>query len=118
MSEDANGRISVSRADLRAELGSLELRLVDRLSEALRSKADADTVRELREKVHALAGTVTAIAHIPGEVVKLSEQVGSLQQTRAAQQGLSTYQRFIFGTVAVGLIGSIATLLWLAMGSH
>lgn len=109
-------RITVSEDKLDAKLASLELRLVDRITGALEAKADAAVVKELREKVHALQGTVQAVAHLPGEVTKLVESVASLQESRAAAEGLSSYQRWLVGCVCVGLLSAIATLVWLAAG--
>lgn len=60
-------RISVSRSTLRAELGELELRLVDRLNGALDSKADK-TVQEQHSRE--LADLSSRILTLEGAAVK------------------------------------------------
>ena len=60
-------RISVSRSTLRAELGELELRLVDRLNGALESKADK-VVQE--QHTRELADISSRILTLEGAAVK------------------------------------------------
>lgn len=48
----------------------------------------------------------------------LERRVSELEKRLAGSAAVSTYQRWIFGTVGVGVIGAIATLVWLASGGH
>lgn len=111
---NGESRITVSEDKLDAKLAALELRLVDRITQALDAKADEAVVKELREKVHALQGTVQALTHLPGELLRLNDEVALLKEARAAAAGLTSFQRWFFGTVCVGLMGAVATLVWLA----
>ena len=55
MSDDSgNGRVTVSRETLRAELLELELRLVERLTSEIARKADYEDMRSLRHRVQTL----------------------------------------------------------------
>ena len=51
-------------------------------------------------------------------VESLENRVGELERRIAGNVAVSVYQRWIFGTVGVGAIGAIATLVWLASGGH
>lgn len=51
-------------------------------------------------------------------VEKLEGRVALLENKLAGSVAVSVYQRWIFGTVGVGVLGAIATLVWLASGGH
>lgn len=83
MSESGNDRISISRDTLRAELGQLELRLVDRLTHELALKADQRLVEQVVADVnsikeHGSPALVTAM----GTINALDSKVDSLEGWR------------------------------------
>lgn len=51
-------------------------------------------------------------------VERLESRVAALENKLAGNTAVSVYQRWIFGTVGIGVLGSIATLVWLASGGH
>jgi hypothetical protein len=70
--------IQISRETLRAELGALELRLVDRLTTSLNQKADAGLVTAVEARIAALellnvkqAEAVTTVPELENRVNKL-----------------------------------------------
>lgn len=103
----ATERITVSEDKLDAKLSALELRLVDRLTQALDAKADATVVRELREKVHLLQSTVQAITHLPGAVDALAQEVAALRDQGNRDRGERDYKRFLWP-----LIGALVGAAW------
>lgn len=120
----SNIRISVSEDKLNLALRELELRIVDRLRGELAAKADAQVVRELRDSVHsmrssmeALSLAVATVAQHEDEIKDLKRDVTLLREDRAASQGLSGYQRWLIVGVVIPLLGVLATLVWLAVGS-
>lgn len=48
----------------------------------------------------------------------LERRVSDLEKRLAGSAAVSVYQRWIFGTVGIGALGAIATLVWLASGGH
>ena len=54
---------------------------------------------------------------IRDDVKEIRDDVKSLLRSQAASSALSSWNRFLFGTVCVGLIGAVATLVWLAAGN-
>lgn len=80
---NGNDRISVSRDTLRAELGQLELRLVDRLTRELGKKADQRLVDQIVSDVnsikeHGSPALVTAM----GTISTLNTKVENLEDWR------------------------------------
>lgn len=63
-------RVSVSLAQLRAELTGLELRLVDRLNGALEAKADKETLILMQAQCQ---NTADRVSHMEQEMVSLHE---------------------------------------------
>jgi len=59
-------------------------------------------------------------AHL-GPINKSLDSIGAdvkvLLAFQAGSRAVSSWQRFWLGTVAVGLIGAVATLVWLAAGT-
>lgn len=45
-------------------------------------------------------------------------RIGDLELSRAGVAAVTTFQRWVIGTVGIGCLGSIATLVWLASGGH
>lgn len=79
---DGSERISLSRETLRAELSQLELRLVDRLTGALATKADVAIVDQLEIRVASLELSRAGREHLPGEVLNLTNRVNTLERFR------------------------------------
>lgn len=70
----------------------------------------ARSVNEIKDKLDDKASNTRVLA--------LEERVGRLELTAAGSAAVTTFQRWLFGTVAVGILGAIATLVWLASGGH
>lgn len=74
----------LDRETLRAELGALELRLVDRLAGALESKADAKVVEQHDARISSLELSRAARETMPGDVSDLDRRVTLLERFRYA----------------------------------
>lgn len=74
----------IDRETLRAELGALELRLVDRLAGALESKADAKVVEQHDARIGSLELSRAARENMPGDVSELDRRVTVLERFRYA----------------------------------
>lgn len=89
---------------------------VDQLNLRLDAKADNSTVASLAAKV--------AQNEIRTEerFTKFSEAIDNrfkpLELMSAGTTAVSTFQRWALGTVGVGVLSAIATLVWLAAGGH
>lgn len=99
--EPANERITVSRETLRAELSQMELRIVDRLSEALETKADRLIVEQLDKRVDDLALSRASREHLPSEVLELTKRVGDLERFRYAIPSVAALSLLVSAAVAV-----------------
>lgn len=64
---------------------------------ALNSKAERSDVKDLDVRIS-----------------RLSDRLSSLEATRTANVALSTWQRWFFGAVCVGLVGAVIALVTLA----
>lgn len=85
MSDDGtNNRITVSRDALRAELSSLELRLVDRITTALEGKADASVVEGVRARVHSLESSTQAVTALIKQLGDQESRLRALERFRYA----------------------------------
>lgn len=51
------------------------------------------------------------------DIAEIKKDVKSLLGFRAGARALSTFQRWLLGTVGVGVLGALATLVWLASSS-
>lgn len=67
-------------------------------------------VEEVKERLDLKASTASLDA--------LERRVSDLEKRLAGSAAVSIYQRWIFGTVGIGALGAIATLVWLASGGH
>ena len=76
--------VGIDRETLRAELGALELRLVDRLAGALESKADAKVVEQHDARIGSLELSRAARENMPGDVSDLDRRVTVLERFRYA----------------------------------
>lgn len=109
MAEETNGRISVSRADLRADLAELKNDLKDYISEQLEKKADAKDIQPLITSVASL--TDWRIRTERGEFTEAQKsRVDSwvLAEFRArSKESWSGWERKFAGIAAfVGLCGA------------
>lgn len=84
MTEPAANRITVSEDKLDAKLAGLELRLVDRITQALDAKADEAVVAELRARVHAAESTIQATAFLVATVKDVEDRTRRLERFRYA----------------------------------
>jgi len=100
--EAANERITVSREALRAELGELELRLVDRLADAMELKADAKEVDQLKDRVQSLELARAAREEMPRELLTLTNRVGALERFRYAFPSLAVVS--FIASVVLGVL--------------
>lgn len=89
MAEGSGEKISVSREALRAELSDLELRLVDRLANALELKADSRVVEQMELRMRSLEEARAAREALPGEILDLNKRVGALEKFRYAVPSLA-----------------------------
>lgn len=87
-------RISVARSELRAELTDLELRLVDRLSKALESKADSAIVHQLDARVNSLELSRASREHLAGDTVDLERRVAVIETSKADKTVVEQLQRW------------------------
>lgn len=74
----------IDRETLRAELGALELRLVDRLAGALESKADAKVVEQHDARISSLELSRAARENMPSDVSEIDRRVTVLERFRYA----------------------------------
>jgi hypothetical protein len=77
------------------------------------------TVKELLARVDGkIDSLLIAVAQKADkhDLERLVERVVKLEAEDRARSELSTFQRWLIGTVVVGLIGAVATLTWLAAG--
>lgn len=77
-------RISVSRDTLRAELNDLKVDLIDRISEAISTKADGAIVAEHDKRITQLELSKAAREGMPAELLDLTKRVGALEKFRYA----------------------------------
>ena len=95
-------RISVSRDALRAELSSLELRLVDRITLALEGKADAHAVEAVRTRIHSLESSAAAATLL---LKQLSDQEARLR-------ALERFRYAVPSTALLALAVSVLSVLY------
>lgn len=104
--DNTEGRISVSLSTLRAELGQLELRLVDRLNSALASKADRDMQEQLALR---MADVTNRVASLEANCIKRDGPTAQLVQRHEQEittlQSVSNYKKWILaqGVAIAGL---------------
>lgn len=118
MTPDGDRAITVSRDLLRAELGALELRIVDRLTTEIAKKADQEDVRSIRHRVQTLEAQRPLGDRIVTEFLELKAAVDDLRmhgspEVRAAQtdidaidnrvRKLELWRSFLAGAVTVAL---------------
>lgn len=108
MSTEGSGeRISVSRDTLRAELNELKVDLMDRISEALSTKADATIVAEHDKRISQLEVNAASRLGLPAEIIDLTKRVSALEKFRYAWPSLALLGVVaMFATVAYYLFGA------------
>ena len=118
---EPNGRISISEDRLRVLFAEFELRITTNLSEKLASKADQSALLELAQSVGAIRREqderrhlVTDFGGLEARVEKHSERIAKLEAADESRDFLSTWQRWFFGAVCVGLVGAVVALVTLA----
>lgn len=93
--------VGIDRETLRAELGALELRLVDRLAGALESKADAKVVEQHDARIGSLELSRAARESMPSEVADLNNRVTLLERFRYAIPSVAVLSLLVSIIVAV-----------------
>lgn len=113
MAIDGDGestRVSVSLSTLRAELGALELRLVDRLNGALQNKADRAIVEQHTQRLSDMSSRILAIENTvvkrDGPVV---QKIEAIEGELASLREVGKYKRWLWAQTAV--LGGIAVAL-------
>lgn len=117
MSTPREPPITVSRADLRAELALLELRLYQRIDDSLGHKADAATVLSLLARVDA----VERGDFPPSMARALAEKIEEHTATRTSQSWSKRDRMiglFVAGVMTCGLLVAVASLIVNFVGVH
>lgn len=104
MAEEANGRITVSRDALRADLGDLRDELKDYIRESLERKANADVVAQLAARVDLHESGVFPPAWELRVRTMINEAIDN--STSLASQG-----RYRITSLMVTVLGSTAAIL-------
>lgn len=94
-------RITLSRETLRAELSQLELRLVDRLTNALESKADTTVVNQLDARVNSLELSRASRDHLAPEVQEMDRRLTRLERFRYAVPSASFLSLLVTAALAL-----------------
>ena len=102
-------RVSISLAQLRSELAALELRLVDRLNDAVAHKADASVVYAIDARSTANAVRLTAIESI----LIAPERLAHIEQEISNLQSLAGYRKWLYAQTAalVGVAAAVVSLV-------
>lgn len=114
MALDGDSGVNYTVKELLARLDAK----LDTIALKLENKAERATVHELAGRIAALE--MTALRHagpVSQKVDSLETRIGDLEKFRAGSLVLSSWQRWFLGTVVVGMLGAVATLVWLA-ASH
>lgn len=96
--------ITLSRETLRAELAQLELRLVDRLTQALDGKADHAVVEAQNQRITVLELSRAARETLPTEINDVEKRVTRLERFRYAVPSvaaLSAVAAIVMATVTL-----------------
>jgi hypothetical protein len=76
-----------------------------------------DEIKTLSSKIDSKASELRVEA-AEKRVSAIEERLGKLETIAAGAAAVSAFQRWALGTVGVGVLGAIATLVWLASGGH
>lgn len=114
MSDDLTGgeqRVTISLSTLRAELGALELRLVDRLNGALANKADRVVLDQV---VARQADGLSRLTILEKEAVRregpIVQRVVSLEEEMLSLREVGRYKKWLWAQTAA-LIGIAIPIL-------
>ena len=88
------------------------------LQTKLDSKANKTDLIELAKDVGAIKREQAERRHLSADNEDHEKRISYLERAEASRAFLSGWQRWFFGAIVVALIGSVATLVWLAAGSH
>lgn len=91
---------------LRAELGNLELRLVDRLNDTMEKKADSNVVDQLDKRVSSLEISRAQREDMPKDIAALQEAVGGMRREADKDEGESQLKRYLT-PLAVAAVGAM-----------
>lgn len=80
-------------------------RRMDKFEQQLALKADNTRVAELAKQMN-------------DHELRVDQRFKPLESASIGSAAVTTFQRWMFGTVGVGVLGAIATLVWLASGGH
>ena len=113
--DETNGRISVSRDALRADLLDLELRLTKSISESLESKADAKVVDQLIVTTSNLIDW--SVATKQGEMTdaqraSVQAEAKKVIQSGESEQWTRTERRLVKLGGLVGVLGLLSTAVY------
>jgi hypothetical protein len=78
---------------------------MDRFELKLDQKADNTRVAQLEKRM-------------AEHELRVDERLKPIELASAGVSAVTNFQRWVIGTVGVGVLGSIATLVWLASGGH
>ena len=107
-------RLSVSLSQLRAELTSLELRLVDRLNGALANKADRAIQEQLAQRVSDYGSRITILENnVLTKDGPIATKVDAIDQEVTALKTVAGYKKWLWAqTIALaGIAIAIVALL-------
>lgn len=90
-------------------LQMLEKTIADQLSNVSRRLDSIDQKLDKKASVESLVA-------LESRVNDHSNRIGKLELAQASTVALSKFQRWLIGTVGVGLFSGLATLVWLAHG--
>ena len=106
---NGNDRISLSRETLRAELAGMELRLVDRLTNALAVKADSSVVAQLEARIGSLELSRAQRENMPTDLADITRRVQQIELTDAGTKGERDYRRWLLP----GFISLVGAAWWI-----
>lgn len=103
-------RITLSRETLRAELAQMELRLVDRITLALATKADMGIVDQLDKRVQDLEISRASREHLERDFHELEKRVTFNEQSKADKDEVEGLTRFRYAFPSATVVSSLAAL--------
>ena len=60
----------------------------------------------------------SVVRAVEDRVRAVEDRIGKIELAQGATAAVTVFQRWLVGTVAVGMLGAVATLVWLASGGH
>lgn len=108
MAMESGGSVTYTVKEL---IGMLEKTLTDQMSAIMIRIEELD--RKMEHKVSEIR-----VENLERRVSDNEKRLAVMEITQAGTQAVSGFQRWIIGTVGVGVFGAIVTLIWLAIGGH